>query len=36
MAIGIGVYYAYGRRHSRFSARGAAEREQAGKLPGGS
>ncbi|MCW2537739.1 MAG: putative amino acid permease [Modestobacter sp.] len=36
MAIGIVVYYAYGRRRSRFSTRGAAERKEAGQLPGGS
>jgi APA family basic amino acid/polyamine antiporter len=36
MAVGIVVYYAYGRRHSRFSGRGTAERQASGKLPGGS
>ncbi|MCW2675330.1 MAG: putative amino acid permease [Modestobacter sp.] len=36
MALGIVLYLLYGRRHSRFSVRGAAEREQAGQLPGGS
>jgi APA family basic amino acid/polyamine antiporter len=36
MVIGIVFYYAYGRRRSRFSTRGAAEREAAGQLPGGS
>jgi APA family basic amino acid/polyamine antiporter len=35
MAFGIILYFVYGRRHSRFSVRGAAEREQAGQLPGG-
>jgi APA family basic amino acid/polyamine antiporter len=35
MVIGIIVYYAYGRRRSRFSRRGAAEREASGQLPGG-
>jgi APA family basic amino acid/polyamine antiporter len=36
MVLGIVLYYAYGRRRSRFSARGAAERKEAGRLPGGS
>ena len=35
MAIGVALYYAYGRRRSRFSARGASERERAGRAPGG-
>jgi APA family basic amino acid/polyamine antiporter len=36
MVIGIVIYLLYGRRRSRFSVRGAAERERAGQLPGGS
>jgi APA family basic amino acid/polyamine antiporter len=35
MLIGIIVYFLYGRQRSRFSVRGAAERKQAGRLPGG-
>jgi APA family basic amino acid/polyamine antiporter len=35
MVLGIAVYYLYGRRRSRFSARGAAERQASGQLPGG-
>jgi APA family basic amino acid/polyamine antiporter len=35
MVIGVIVYYVYGRRRSRFSARGAAERQASGQLPGG-
>ncbi|MCU1607878.1 MAG: putative amino acid permease [Modestobacter sp.] len=36
MVIGLVIYLLYGRRRSRFSVRGAAERERAGQLPGGS
>ena len=36
MVIGVVFYYLYGRRRSRFSTRGAAERAEAGQLPGGS
>jgi basic amino acid/polyamine antiporter, APA family len=35
MVIGVVLYYAYGRRRSRFSVRGAAERRAAGQRPGG-
>ena len=35
MLIGVIFYFLYGRQHSRFSARGAAERERAGQRPGG-
>jgi basic amino acid/polyamine antiporter, APA family len=35
MVLGVVLYYAYGRRRSRFSVRGAAERKAAGRLPGG-
>jgi len=35
MALGVVLYYVYGRRRSRFSARGAAEREASGQLRGG-
>jgi APA family basic amino acid/polyamine antiporter len=35
MAVGIVVYFIYGRQHSRFSARGAAERKEAGQQAGG-
>ena len=31
MAIGVALYYVYGRRRSRFSVRGASERERAGR-----
>jgi APA family basic amino acid/polyamine antiporter len=36
MALGFVLYFLYGRRRSRFSTRGAAERKEAGQLPGGS
>ncbi len=35
MVLGVILYYTYGRRRSRFSVRGAAERERLGRLPGG-
>jgi APA family basic amino acid/polyamine antiporter len=35
MALGVVVYFVYGRRNSRFSAKGAAEREAAGQQAGG-
>ena len=35
MALGIAVYYGFGRRRSRFSTRGAAERAAAGQRAGG-
>jgi APA family basic amino acid/polyamine antiporter len=35
MVLGVVLYVVYGRRRSRFSPRGAAEREQAGREPGG-
>ncbi|WP_369131751.1 amino acid permease [Modestobacter sp. I12A-02662] len=35
MVLGVAIYYLYGRRRSRFSPHGAAEREQAGQTPGG-
>jgi basic amino acid/polyamine antiporter, APA family len=35
MVLGIIVYFTYGRRRSRFSERGAAERRAAGKQAGG-
>ena len=35
MAVGVIVYFAYGRRNSRFSAKGAAAREAAGQAAGG-
>ena len=35
MALGVGLYFLYGRRRSRFSVRGASERERAGRAPGG-
>jgi APA family basic amino acid/polyamine antiporter len=34
MALGVVVYYVYGRRRSRFSVRGAAERQAAGQRAG--
>jgi APA family basic amino acid/polyamine antiporter len=35
MALGVVVYYGFGRRRSRFSQRGAAERQAAGQRAGG-
>ena len=35
MALGVVFYFAYGRRHSRFSRAGAAERKAAGQQAGG-
>jgi basic amino acid/polyamine antiporter, APA family len=35
MALGVVFYYVYGRRNSRFSAKGAAERREAGQQAGG-
>jgi basic amino acid/polyamine antiporter, APA family len=35
MAIGVAVYFGYGRGRSRFSERGAADRERAGQAQGG-
>ena len=35
MAAGVLLYFVYGRRRSRSSTRGAAERAAAGRLPGG-
>ena len=35
MVIGVLVYFAYGRRNSRFSAKGSAERKAAGQQAGG-
>jgi APA family basic amino acid/polyamine antiporter len=35
MVLGIVVYFVYGRRNSRFSVKGAAERREAGQQAGG-
>jgi APA family basic amino acid/polyamine antiporter len=35
MVLGIIVYFLYGRRNSRFSVKGAAERKAAGQQAGG-
>ncbi|MCZ2830202.1 amino acid permease [Modestobacter sp. VKM Ac-2986] len=35
MLLGVGMYFVYGRRHSRFSKIGAAERRAAGQQAGG-
>ncbi|WP_448614205.1 amino acid permease [Modestobacter sp. URMC 112] len=35
MLLGVVLYFVYGRRRSRFSVRGAAERAAAGRAPGG-
>jgi APA family basic amino acid/polyamine antiporter len=35
MVLGVILYYTYGRRRSRFSVRGAAERQAAGRRAGG-